>query len=73
MPVSSVGTRKFGQYDALDVEPVANRTQPAAKNSAPGKATTRWPKRSESAPPIGADSAAMSGPGVTAKPACRIE
>ena len=53
--------------------PVANRAQPAANSSAPGSATTRCPKRSASRPANGAEAAAVSGPGVTAKPAARIE
>jgi hypothetical protein len=51
----------------------ASSAQPAAKSSPPGTATTRWPKRSAIRPALAAATNAISGPGVTAKPAFRIE
>ena len=73
VPVSNVAGRNSDRYAGVDPSPVANSTQPSAKISPPGTAAARDPYRSIIRPASALDSAAISGPGVTANPASSVE
>ena len=73
VPVSNVAGKNSDTYAGDESRPVANSTQPSAKTSPPGTAAARDPYRSIIRPARALESAAISGPGVTANPASSVE
>ena len=74
MPVSIVAGRNSVTYAGSVPSPVANSTQPSANSSPPGTADDALAEAVDHPPRQRARRrAAISGPGVTAKPASRIE
>src|SRR5215207_1391985 len=72
-PVSSVAGRNSEAYADSGPNPTANSTHPSANTTPPGTAATRGPNRSITRPANADDSAAISGPGVTATPADSVD
>ena len=72
-PVRNSHGRISVAYAGVGPTDAAIPSPPMPNSRPPGSATTRWPKRSASRPPISAPTAAMRGPGVTEKPAFSTE